>query len=296
MDHIEAFRAFVGVVELGTFTATARMLRVKQSTVSKWISQLEGELREQLFVRSTRSVELTDSGRLLYPHALEVLGAYESALSALGEHHGELVGRLRLSLPVVFGARHVTPLLPRFLDAHPRVELELYYDDRYINLGDAQIDVALRVGRAVDSALISRRIAETPRRLVASEAYLRHHPAPSTPDDLELHDCLLHTGMDPWRFEADGEEYRVRAHGRVAANNSAALLDLALHGQGVALLASWLVDDAIATGELQVLLPGYRPPTAPIQALTRPVVYQAPRTRALLDFLSDALAPLGTVR
>lgn len=289
MDRLEALRAYLRVIELGTLTAAAQAMRVKQSTISKWLTRLEAEFGSQLLHRGGRSVQITDAGRLLYERASQILAAYDETVSTLRAEEGPLRGRLRLSVPVVFGTLHIVPQLPRFMRAHPQLQLELLFDDRYVSLADAQVDVAIRVGHPVDSSLISRRIAVTPRRLVAAPSYLQRIGAPLTPKDLKDHECLLHPGLESWRFDAEGRARRVSVSGRITADNSAALLEFATQGLGVALLASWLVDAAIEAGDLVALLPGFEPTPAPIQALTRPTPHQLPQVKAVVDYLTEVL-------
>jgi DNA-binding transcriptional LysR family regulator len=283
----------VRIVELGSFTAAAADLRERQATVSRWVARLEDELATQLLDRTTRAVRVTDAGRAFYREAREVLAAWDAAVGSVRED--EVVGRLRVSVPVVFGSLFVTPRVAEFARAHPGVELELRFDDRYVDLVAAGVDVALRVGRPVDSEYRARTLGSTPRRLVASPSYLDARGRPATPAALADHACLLHGGHDTrstWAFTRGEDTTRVDVGGRLRANHSDTLRQLACEGLGVALLASWLVDPDLDAGRLELLLPGWSAPPAPVQALFSSSKHTPRPARAFTDFLADALAPV----
>ncbi len=293
MDRLQALHAFVRLSDLGTFSAVADDLRVKQSTVSKWVASLEEELGVQLVERTTRSQRLTEAGRDFRTRALDVLSAYDAAVESVRSEAQEPIGRLRVSLPVVFGRRFVLPFLPGFAQAHPRLELELLFDDRYSRLVDDEVDVAIRVGTPVDSSFRARTLGRSARRVVAAPSYLTRVGPPERPGDLVAHDCLLHTGLrpgEPWVFSRDGEGIRVPVRGRARANNSEALLTMAREGLGIALLADWLVADDVGRGTLQVILSAYETPPAPIQAVFAAQRYVHPRSRLFVDALESFLS------
>jgi DNA-binding transcriptional LysR family regulator len=195
---------------------------------------------------------------------------------------------------VVFGRLFVVPAAAKFMQRFSQVELELVFSDRYINLVEEGFDAAIRVGLPADSSLKSRVIGTTPRYLVASPSYVKARGSPRTPDDLRNHDCLLHSEISAgtvWNFRRKKQEFRTRVGGRLAANNSEALLHMAREGLGIALLASWLVDTDVREKRLVPLLPTYEPPAAAIQVLMSPSGHTHPRVRAFVDFLVAALAP-----
>ncbi len=296
MDHFEALRAYVRLVELGSFTAVAKEQQVTQPTVSKWVAALEDELGVQLLDRTTRGVRVTPAGEAFQQRALEVLGAWEEAVGATRGQHAKAQGRLRVSVPVVFGDRFIAPLMPSFLSEHPGVELDLRFSDRYVDLVSDGVDVAIRVGRPVDSSYRARVLADTPRRLVASPAFVESHGAPDSLGALAELPCLLHSGLgtqQSWELAKDGATRSVSVQGRISANHSATLAKLAVAGHGVALLASWLVDDALADGRLVRLLPDHEPPRAPIQALMASTRHVPSRVRAFVDHLAEGLADLA---
>ena len=218
---------------------------------------------------------------------------YDAAVGAVQQPQAPQVrGRLRVSVPSVFGHRHVLPHLPALLAAHPALELEVRFSERYVNLIAEDVDVAVRVGLPVDSSAVGWRLGGTPRRLVAAPDYLARAGGVDGPGALAGHACLLHTGLSggEWTLTQGTQVARVAVRGRFAADSSAALLALAEAGYGVALQAAGLVDDAVAAGRLQVLLPEWTLPPAPIWAVTPPGRAVLPRVRVLTAHLQACWA------
>lgn len=288
MDRLTALHALVRVVKLGSFTAAADELGVKQSTVSKWVAELEATVGARLVERTTRSLRVTEAGRRLAAEVPGVHDAFEQALAAARGNAG-LQGPVRLSLPRVFGRRYAVPVLAELLAREPGLELELVFADRYVRLVEEGFDLALRVGQPVDSALVVHRLARVRRRLVASPAYLETQGAPRTVAELKDHDCVLHTREGSggrWAFEGpSGSAVVVAVRGRVAANDSEVALDLVRAGHGVALLAEWLVDADLREERLVPLLTDHGTAPVTVDALTAPGRFLSPRIRAVIEAL-----------
>ncbi len=292
MDRLTLLQAFVRLADEGSFTAVARELRVKQSTVSKWLTALEEELGVRLIDRTTRSQRLTDAGTRFYADAQRVLTTYDEAVADARSTAPTLQGRIRISLPTVFGARYVIPAVTRFVRQHDAIDVDAVFSDRYVSLVEEGFDVAVRIGQQVDSTLRSHAMGDSPRRLVASPGYLKTHGMPESVRDLESHECLVHTepgARAVWRFQQDGRWHKASVRGRVSANHSEATLSMAKSGLGICLLASWLVDKEIRAGRLVRILEQWEPPRAPIRALTAPGKYVPPRLRAFLEHLKAEL-------
>jgi len=202
MDRLREMEIFVRVVETGSFSAGARDLQMGQPAVSKTIAGLETRLGVRLLVRSTRQLSPTEAGMAFYERALRAMAEVNEADAAAQGAGAGLEGRLRISLPVTFGRLHVVPKLASFLDAHPKLRLELVMDDRVVDLVSESIDAALRLGVLTDSALTARRLAQADRLVVASSAYLARRGVPGTPADLLEHDGVIYgqssggAGMD----------------------------------------------------------------------------------------------------
>src|SRR5664279_3898896 len=244
MDRIDAMRLFVRLAERNSFSKAARDLRIKQSTASKWIATLEELAGGGLIDRTPRSLRLTRQGKRFLVHCQHVLGAFDEMNNDLAEQNPMPHGPVRVSAPVVFGNHHVVPAIASFLQAHPKVELDLSLSDRYVNLVEERFDLAVRVGVPTDTSARGKRIASGQRVLVAAPAYLALRGTPTTPTHLRDHECLLHGESAPmiWRFgRKRGHEQPVTVGGRTTANNSEAVLVMARAGLGIALLAEWLV-------------------------------------------------------
>lgn len=192
MDRLAAMETFVRVVETGSFSGAARQLRVGQPAVSKSVAQLEGYLDVKLLTRSTRGLTPTEAGLRYLERARRALEeAAEAELAARGARAG-LKGRLRICAAVTFARIHLIPLLPNFLAQHPELELEVVLDDRQIDLVQEGIDVALRMGKMMDSALTARRIARCKRLVLGTPAYFDRVGTPSSPGELSQHHAVVY--------------------------------------------------------------------------------------------------------
>jgi DNA-binding transcriptional LysR family regulator len=293
VDRIDALRLFLRVAERGSFSAAAKDLRIKQSTASKWVAELESDLGASLVQRTTRSVHITDAGRRLLARAREVLAAFDELKGEFEQQAPEPTGRVRLSVPVVFGRLFVVPAVADFLKRYPRVHAELIFNDRYVNLVEEGFDLAIRVGIPTDTSARGRKLADSRRVLVASPGYLKARGRPTLPKDLKDHECLVHGDANAarvWRFgRGAGSEVPVPVRGRLAANNSEAVLLMARAGLGLALLADWLVNEDLRRGRLVPLLEEFTAPPAPIYALSPPGRFATPTVRALTEHLAETL-------
>lgn len=290
MNRIDALRSFGLLAAGSTFTDVSRELGVGQPTVSKWLAELEEEAGATLLERSTRHRRLTDAGARFEPHARAAVLAYEQALDAARDEGAPLEGPLRLSVPVVLGRRVVLPRVRAFMRCHPGVQVDLRLEDRYVSLSSGEIDVALRVGVPLDSALKSRRLAEGARWWVASPDYLERRAAPGHPSELADHECILRSGIDRhqiWRFEEAGKAKRVSVKGAHFANHSDVVRAFAREGRGVALLAEWAVSRAVKKGKLVRILEDFEAPEAPVYLLWRDEEHLPRARRAMIDHLVE---------
>ena len=294
MDRIDGLRLFTRLAQHGSFSAAAKDLDIRQSTASKWVAALESDLGSRLVERTTRSVRVTEAGRRLLAHARSVLAAFDEMNGEFEERALEPRGRIRLSVPVVFGRRFVVPALADFLVRHRQVRADLVFDDRYVNLVEEGFDLAVRVGVPADTSARGLKLANGERVLVASPAYLESRGRPRAPEDLRKHDCLLRASADAtavWRFRRKAGGYVPAPVGsRLAANNSEAALLMAVRGLGIALLPDWLVEDDLGHGRLAPLLEDFTAPPAPVYALTPPGRFTPTAIRALTGHLAAALA------
>ena len=289
MDLLTGMRLFARIVETGSFSVVARELGSSQPTISRTIAALEAHLGVRLLNRSSRALTLTDDGRQFYDQACRALEAVTEAEGSVGRRRGQPVGLLRLGSPVAFGRLHVAPYMPRFLDAHPDVNVDMMMTDAFVDLVSEGLDMAIRVGDLVDPSLIARRIGTTRRVTVAASAYLARRGVPATPEDLGQHDCILYTRLATgrsWPFDGPNGPIRVDVSGRFRADNSEAVREAVLGGAGIAVVPVWLFTDEIERGRVRIVLEAFEPTRLPIHAVYPSRRLVAAKVRAMIDFLS----------
>jgi DNA-binding transcriptional LysR family regulator len=291
MDKFEDLQAFVAVVEAGSFTAAADRLNSAKSAVSRRISALEERLGVQLLRRTTRVLNLTETGSSFYEHSARILADLEEAEAAVQQEHGELRGTLRLALPLSFGVRHMCKPIAAFSKLHPKVQFDLNFNDRRIDLIEEGADVALRIGRLQDSSLIARRLFDVRAVVCASPHYLSVHGKPETPADLRNHDCLVYSNLaDPGRWEyteSDGTRQTVEVKTVMSASSGDFLANAAAHGMGLVVQPTFIASESIRRGNLVPVLTGYDWPISPAYAVYPPTRHLSYRVRAFIDFLAD---------
>lgn len=215
----------------------------------------------------------------------------EEAEAAVAQFHSEPRGRLRVSAPMSFGILHLGPALAEFARQFPQVTVDLRLDDRFVNLVEEGVDVAVRIGALTDSTLVARKIASTRATACASPAYLREFGEPEAPEDLAAHNCLLYSYLSTanvWRFQApDGREIPVAVGGTLRANNGIVLAEAAVAGQGIFMTPSFYVGPLIREGKLKRILAGYKLPDLGIHAVYPQRDFVPPKVRVFVDFLAQ---------
>src|SRR5215470_12587980 len=243
MDRLAAMETFIRVVETGSFSGAARQLRVGQPAVSKSVAQLEDYLGVKLLTRSTRGLTPTEAGLGYLERAKRALEeAAEAELAARGAGAG-LKGRLRICAAVTFARIHLVPLLPKFLAQNPELELEVVLDDRQIDLVQEGIDVALRMGKMVDSSLTARRIARCKRLVLGTPAYFDRAGTPSTPSELSKHEAVVYLqgeGSSVWSFRRDSSELAVTVQGRLRVSAAEGVRAAVLANLGLTIASEWM--------------------------------------------------------
>lgn len=292
-DRLAPIIAFVRVVERGSFTAAARDLGRSTSQVSRQVSALEERLGARLLHRSTRAVSPTEAGEAFYGRCARLLADLDEAEEAVAHLQAAPRGTLRVSVPMSFGVRYLSPLIAEFLTRYPEVRVEASFSDRRVDLVDEGFDLAVRIGALDDSCLYARRRAPYGRLVGASPALVAQLGAPDHPSRLSTLPGLLfsyqHTGAS-WVFEGPGGEVMVRMSGRLVANSGEALLDAARAGLGVALLPDFLVADDVASGRLVRLLDGWQEQGHAIWAIYPHNRHLAPKVRLFVDHLAASLS------
>jgi DNA-binding transcriptional LysR family regulator len=292
LDRIMSMEVFVRTAQAGSLSAAALAMGLSKSTVSKHLSALEEHLGVLLINRTTRRLSLTELGLAYRDHAQRILAEIEEAELAIQEHTVEPKGKLKVNAPMSFGISHIAPLLPGFMLAHPRVEIELVLDDRRVDLVEEGVDIAIRIGRLDDSQLIARRLASVGFICAAADRYLQTHRPVETPEDLASHNCLrysLNRQPSEWRFERGGESLAVKVKGTLTANNGEALTEAAVSGLGIVYQPAFIIGGDIAAGRLRPLLADWGTPTIDIHAVFPEQRRLQPKLRRFVDYLAQAL-------
>jgi DNA-binding transcriptional LysR family regulator len=293
VDRLESMSVLVKAVEAGSLSAAARALGLTLPAASRKLAALEEHLGARLLTRTSRRLSPTEEGLIFYEKARQILGEVEEAEAALSTRRTEVSGRLSISAPTLIGRLRLAPLLPGFLAAHSGVSVDLTLVDRYVNLSEEGIDLAIRVGLLPDSDLIARRLGEVRRVVCATPAYLARRGTPQTPDDLAGHDCLVFADARDdaeWRFEQSGGTHRIPIPGRLRTNSLDAVVSAALGGAGLARVPDWQVRGHIADGRLVRVLEAYERPAVPIHVIFGHRRLLAPRVRAFVDYLVERWA------
>ena len=289
MDQLAALRALRRVVELGSFTAAGEALGVSHSIVSRQIRQLENQLGAQLLNRTTRRFALTAAGQEYYLASRDILDALDAADRAVAMHQAQPSGSLRINAPMAFGTLELAAWLPEFTRHYPHIHIDLVCNDRIVDLLDDGFDVALRLARGLpDSTLVARQLASSRTVAVAAPDYLARHGHPATPQDLAQHNCLMYSSGDKpaeWLFtDAAGASHKVAIQGSLQANTSVALREAAVGGMGIVGAAAFIVRDALRSGQLVQVLPGYTLLPRTLYALYPHSRLLSPKVRVFIDF------------
>ena len=278
---------FVAVVENGGFSAAARTLGISKSAVSKRINQLEAHLGVRLLHRTTRKLSLTEAGERYFEHAAQALTAAGQAEDAVTELQGEPQGNLKISSPMSFGRLHVAPLIPKLLQRHPKLQIDLVMDDRKVDLVAGGFDVGIRAGNLPASTLIARKLAPLRQVLCASPDYIDHYGRPGTPAELTSHNCVLYSyssDANEWTLFGESGPENVTVSGSYHVNNSEALLEALREGVGIGRLPTFVAGPDLKTGRLVQLFESYRIPEFTIYAVFPERQYLPAKVRAFLDF------------
>lgn len=290
MPYLESLRVFVRVVELGSITAGGRDLRMSPAVASNRIKDLETRYGVRLLNRTTRKLVPTEVGRAFYDNARRVIETLDEAEAVVSGFSGMPHGALRVTAPLGLGRRLIAPLVPKFCDEYPGVELRLRLSDRNVDIIADGIDLAFFLGEPQDSALKWRRIAECRRVLVATRGYLEKHGTPERPEDLTTHNCLLlRYPRSPeyyWVLKTPEGPQKMLVNGRFDADDGDVLSGWALEGRGIVNRPRYEVADDLAQGRLVEVLPRTPPVPAQFGVLTPHRRLQDPKVRLFADFIA----------
>lgn len=294
MDRITGMQLFVRVVETGSFSKAAAELGITQPTATKHVAALEARLGARLLHRSTRGVTPTEVGHLYHAKCKLIEQELEAADNLAVLLQSQVGGQLRIGCSVAFGRRVLVPQVLRFMAEHPAIGVDLSFDDRYVNLVEQGIDVAIRMGRLADSSLGARYLGRNPWVLVASPAYLAARGAPADAESLVDHPCLVYSsvqGDDRWSFTApDGGSRSVAVRGPLRSNNLSAVLAACRAGMGLAVLPGYVARDSLNDGALVAQLPDWVIPAQDMHAVFPSPKLVPGKVQVFISWLQLALA------
>jgi DNA-binding transcriptional LysR family regulator len=290
-DRLLEMRVFRAIVENGGFTAGAHALGVSQPFASRSLARLEERIGVKLVHRSTRGLRLTEEGERYLAAGASIMAALDEAEGALSASKAEAVGDLRISAPIAFGIDQIVPRLPEFMRLHPQIKIHISLTDSLVSLIDDHIDLAIRMGRLQSSSLVSRKLCDLQRLIVAAPSYVARFGAPATPQDLAAHNCLEwqgdHDQLNHWKFKIDGAEVEFIAQGNFRSSNGLTLFAMCTEGVGIMRMAEHMALPAIRAGRLVRLLAAFEPrDQTAIHALYRPERRLLPRVRNFVDYLA----------
>ena len=300
MDRLNELSLFLAIVDAGSLVAAARRTARSPPAMTRALAQLERRLGLRLIERNTRRLALTDAGARLAEHARSLVGDFEDAMRDVAGESAAPRGKLRVSAPLIFGRRHMAPLVMAYLTAYPEVSAELSLTDGTVDLVEEGMDVALRIAHLGNSSLVARRVGAVRRIVVASPAYLAANGAPDRPDSLSGHEIVLFVNQAnsaEWRFtDPEQGDISVRVNARFQVNRAEAAIAAARDGGGLLSVLSYQVASELADGTLVRLLQPFERPPIPVHLVMPTARLMPPRVRAFLDFVLPRLLALDVLR
>lgn len=294
MDRHAGMEMFVRVVDAGSFSAVARQLEIGQSAVSKTIAQLEKWVGVRLLLRSSRSLTPTEAGMNFYHSARRAIEEAEEAVSAARGSGTSLNGNLRISASVCFGRLHIVPHLPKFLESHPELKIDLVLDDRPINLLEEGIDVAIRSG-ILPQTMVARKIGKAQRKVFGTPKYFQRHGIPQNPNDLLAHEVIIYPpdgGGRHWNFTKDNVEEKIDVDGRVKVTAAEGLRAAVLADIGLAITSQWTFTPESENGSVNSVLTDWNLPELDLWAVFSTGRMVSAKARAFATFVQDCVAAI----
>jgi DNA-binding transcriptional LysR family regulator len=296
MDRLGDIPVFLAVAEHGSLSKAARHLGRSLQSVSRSLALLERSLGVPLVLRTTRSCSLTEAGEAFRARVAPAVTDLHEAWDAAARLSSAASGILRVSAPVLFAPAYVVPVVARYMALHPRVEVELLVDDAFTDLRAHGVDVAVRIGDAVDENLKLRRLARLRRVAFCAPAYARRHGLPQHPADLSAHRCVVRSGEGHdgrWPFMVDGKLRRYAVHHRLRAGSTAAVNEAVALGMGIGFGPLWQIRHLLDRGAVEIVLEAYEAPPTTVQAVWPAARAIPAKTRAFIDLLAEHLGGLA---
>jgi len=301
MDKLASLRAFVKVVELGSFSEAGRQLRLSRSAISKYVGELEESLGVQLLNRTTRHASPNENGQMYFERALSILADINAADQAVAHLQSTPRGLLRVNAPMSFGTLQLGSAIADFMEINPELQIHLVLSDEQVDPVQGGFDVTLRIADLESSSLIARKIVPIDRVICAAPSYLKEHGVPAHPNDLRTHAALTYgfllTG-NQWKLTGKDGDHWIQPSWLLCANNAEVLRDAAVKGRGIALLPTFIAGEALRAGKLQTVLDEYKAPPLTLYAIYPPTRHLAVKVRLFIDFLVERFSagPEGHIK
>jgi len=292
LSRISDLQAFVAVVEKASLTSAAHQLGRSLQSVSRSLAAIEQDVGVELVRRTTRRSNPTEAGLAYYQRLKTALEDIEEAKLEVSDRRLEPSGLLRISGPTGSAALHLVPATAAFLKIHPKLEVEVSTYDRYVDLVEDNLDLAIHIGPLPDSMAKARRLADLRRVFFAAPGYFAEYGRPKHPQDLSKHQCIVRTarvGADIWPFTVDGKVRTIKVSGRFRANGASVINEAAIQGLGIAIAPLWQVRPMVDRGLVEVTLARFAPPPIPVHATWSATRVLPAKTRMFIDFLSRRL-------
>ena len=293
MDKFESMRAFTNVVEVGSFAAAARKMGVSRSSVNKLVIQLENHLGVQLLYRTTRQVTPTDTGRAFYQRCQDILSTLEEAELAVSQQHSRPQGTLKINAPMSFGISVLGSKIAEFMTHYTEIKIQLTLDDRFVDPISEGYDVVIRIGLPPNSPnLVVHPITMIPRVICAAPRYLSAKGTPNKIEGLKHHSCLHYGYLSSscqWQLIYEEKQEQVCVEGVLCSNNGEVLRDAAIQGLGIVMLPTFIVEEALTTGALKIILPNYQVPPLTLSIIYPVNRHLSTKTQLFTQFLQKYL-------
>lgn len=286
---------FVLIIDQGSFTAAAKATGATPSAISRSVSRLERALGSKLLHRTTRKLALSDTGKMVYEHAQEMLNAAQMAMDSGSSRQQVAQGKLTVSVPKAVGRFVIHPLMAEFFERYPDVDVCLRLEDRYMDLIDDGVDLALRISQSPSPGLYGKALMPVSHVICATPAYLRRHGTPDSPQALREH-CCISLGETPadsrWKFRLGEKSETIQTHGRYAANHTGVRLDAVKNHLGIGSLPLFTARESLSNGEIVQVLPEWEfisDYSGDLWLLWTRNQHMPARMRAMIDYLSEKL-------
>ncbi|WP_288432299.1 LysR family transcriptional regulator [uncultured Acinetobacter sp.] len=296
IHYLQEMAIFVKVVEMGSFSETARQMGATPSAISRAISRLEKVLGTRLLQRTTRKLRLSESGQQIYVNCLDMVNAAQAVMESSGQFHSEPQGTVRMSVPKAVGHFMLHPHMPEFFQRYPKIDVQMLLEDRYVDFIDDGVDLAIRITDHPPGGLMGRRLIEINHLLCATPQYLAEHGTPEQPQDLKQHSCIYlgeQLSDSKWKFQQGSKTITVQVSGRYSANHTGIRLDAALKHIGIASLPYFVARHALQDGRLIQVLPDWYFKTyysGDAWLLYPPTRHLPPKLSVFIQFLAEKLA------